>query len=128
MEVGNGEKWELARQGAGRRGGLRQCVQQYYIKHLKLSMGILPRMGMMSWRTASIPKITLLGTLAEPGPLWSTLPSTSIMLGIIPPAMILRLSVKKPKGGSSPKSRSFTGVTHPTARPAMESNTTAHHN
>ena len=70
--------------------------------------------------------MTLLGTLAEPGPLCSTLPSTSIMLGIIPPAMMLKLSVKKPKGGSGPKSRSFTGAAHPTAKPAVDSSTTAH--
>lgn len=88
-------------------------------------MCILPRIGMMIWRVASIPKITLLGTLAEPGPLWSTLPSTSIMQGIMPPAIMLRLSVKKPKGGSSPKSRSFTGVTHPTASPTVDTSTAA---
>lgn len=79
-----------------------------------------PNKGMEIWRTVRIPKMTLLGTLAEPGPLCSTLPSTNIMLGIIAAAMMLKLSVKKPNGGSSPKSKSLTGAAQPTASPALE--------
>ena len=84
----------------------------------RYSMWVAPKNGIKIWRTPRTPKMILMGTLALPGPLCSTLPSTSIMLGIMAAAIVFRLSVRNSKGGSSPNSRFLIGDAHPTARPA----------
>ena len=79
----------------------------------------IPSRGIRICRTPSTPKITLTGILAEPGPLCSTLPRISIILGIIAPAIVSRDCVRNPKGGSVPNSKDLIAGVQPTARPAM---------
>lgn len=85
--------------------------------HMEGIQGSVPRKGMTICLMPSTPRMTLKGTLPDPGPLCSTLPSTSIILGIIAPAMTSKLSVRKLRGGSWPNSRPLMGAMHPTARP-----------
>ena len=79
-----------------------------------------PRRGIKICLTPSTPRMIFTGTLADPGPLCKTLPSTSIMLGIIAAAIVFRLSVRNSKGGSGPNNNPLIGVAHPTASPASQ--------